>query len=73
MTNSNNPLIDPFARAMIDNLDADAMLDMIDSLATRLPERDFNALCNAIELCPMHRCDYRICADDNITECADIR
>lgn len=24
-------------------------------------------------ICPLHRCDEEICADDEITECADLR
>lgn len=27
----------------------------------------------ALELCPMHHCDYRICVDDDIRECAEVR
>lgn len=31
------------------------------------------ALAQAMEICPIHQCDPRICADDNVTECEDYR
>lgn len=27
----------------------------------------------ALDICPMHRCDAEICADDEVTECLELR
>jgi hypothetical protein len=38
--------------------------DVYDALAPLLPHDAFVELGHALELCPVHRCDERICADD---------
>jgi len=49
------------------------ILPLLESLQLITNPDDFNSICSMIELCPMHICDERICADDEITECANLR
>ena len=57
---------------------------VVDALAVTLIENDasdylsaYRAAClrlaMAMEICPMHVCDPRICADDDVTECQEWR
>jgi len=69
----NTELIHAIARSMLDNLEIDAILDFMTDIRRRISEIDFELLAAAFELCPIHICDYRICADDNIDECAHLR
>lgn len=44
-----------------------------DAEITELFEAVVQRLAGENELCPMHGCDYRICADDEVLECAEAR
>lgn len=49
-------------------------IDAIDALHALCPDTpEFTAFAQSFEICPMHRCDEQICADDEITECAHLR
>lgn len=43
--------------------------DMIDALTPA----DLRIMLESFELCPIHRCDDAICADDDNPECAHLR
>jgi len=41
-------------------------LDVFEALKPLLPEDQFKALGDMLEVCPIHFCDYRICLDDGL-------
>jgi hypothetical protein len=47
--------------------------DALEALQFLLPEDDWLLLANMLEMCPMHCCDVRICADDEVAVCAQVR
>lgn len=69
-TDDRDELLHAIARAMIDNINYDIIGDFMIDLRRRTNERDFDTLAAAFELCPIHLCDYRICDDDERTDCA---
>jgi len=64
LTRTDEHIIDALAVALLDN-EEEGYLDLYRGAIVRL------AL--AMEICPMHVCDYRICADDAVTECEEWR
>ena len=76
-TDERDSALDLLADCIFDANDApDPQHDMLDTFAAMrslLRPNDFIELAARLELCAMHDCDYRICADDNITECAHLR
>ena len=48
-------------------LDHLMILEMLEGL---LPGLVFQNLCDMLEVCPRHICDYRICIDDQRTDCS---
>lgn len=55
----------------IDDADFDT-IDFMHDIRDIIAPAIFADLCIAIELCPMHICDFRICLDDDIAECAEL-
>jgi hypothetical protein len=74
--NESSAIIDSLADAIInDDRFANLTDDTIDALADCLTANAFRRLLIAIDLCPFHRCDIAICADDDLdclTRIADI-
>lgn len=58
------------ADAMLESPD---MLAAIESFRDLLTPIDFDALCFSIDICPMHLTDTDTCADDELTDCRDLR
>lgn len=62
--------------AECDHLETARNYDCSPGFIARILDLDtdsMTALRYAYEICPIHRCDDAICADDNITECAHLR
>jgi hypothetical protein len=74
MTNQSIPdMISRIATMILDIDDDDFdMIDFMTELRPLLAPAIHSDLCIAIELCPMHLCDYRICLDDETAECAHL-
>lgn len=75
MINSTNDPIADLAEhilALATDCDADA-ISLAILLRPLMTPTDHRALCDSLELCPMHICDAAICADDDIDECAHLR
>ena len=49
------------------------MTETFEALRKLLPTHHVTALAARLELCPVHYCDAAICADDDVTECAEAR
>lgn len=76
MTNHNIELaaIDRAAAHLLELLERDIdILETLELMRPLIPPFAFSLLCFSIELCPMHICDDRICADDQNPECAAYR
>lgn len=61
----------PAIVAVILDLDGDLLQLMLDA-ADALPPLA-NELLLSLDICPMHRCDAAICADDDVIECEALR
>ncbi len=66
-------LADEIARTYYDHDDLpfDDITETLELIPLNNPARSRIAL--SLELCPMHLCDEQICADDDISECAEMR
>jgi hypothetical protein len=53
--------------------DAIEFYDAILELRPLLDQRQFELLCCAFEICPIHECDFDTCADDDQSECEELR
>jgi hypothetical protein len=45
----------------------------IAAIVATLTDAQITELCEAYDLCPLHRCDIGICGDDDAPECRDYR
>lgn len=62
MTAYHNEAIDKLADFMLDQfLDLPQAAELLHGVMTPI---DFEHLCQKIEICEIHFCDYRICEDD---------
>jgi hypothetical protein len=62
---------DAFFALMLELLTTRSRDELLTLLA--LTDDELMTLADHFELCPLHLCDYRICADDDNDECADLR
>lgn len=44
-------------------------LNILEMLRPLTAELIFQSICDMLEVCPTHICDYRICVDDQRTDC----
>lgn len=75
MTNTPNPsAIDTLAAFLLELLELDCdILALLELMRPLMTPTDFTLLCDMIELCPLHICDYHICADDDEPSCRNYR
>lgn len=64
--------LDAIARNILADDDVD-MIDGFDAIRPTLTEDETHTLALMLELCPVHFCDFRICTDDENTECFHAR
>lgn len=68
--------VEALANALL-NISADEdeadMLEAVEALRSLLQQQDYEELCEALEVCPIHACDEEICRDDENEECAGLR
>ncbi len=63
--------VEVLAHALLE-LPADAESDylaVVEALRPHVTDSVFQRLCEALEVCPVHVCDERICADDRDQSC----
>lgn len=63
----------PTAALAVVLLDEPQAIDVALALRPLMAPALHTDLCRAMELCPMHICDERICADDGVSSCASVR